>query len=109
MASLLDETAPVSSQVRRLLQAHWREAPDMLRVAGWLACEERTLRRRLTEEQTSFRALKDEIRSEVAIQQLRHTANSISDIAQALGFSDAANFRKAFMRWTGRYPSDYRR
>src|SRR5690606_18598195 len=99
----------VSSQVRQLLRERWRDAPDMPRVAQWLGCEERTLRRRLAEECNSFRALKDEVRREVAIERLQHGGESVNDIALALGFGDAANFRKAFVRWTGRYPSFYRR
>ena len=57
---------------------------------------------------TSFRELLDEIRSQVAMKYLRDTVMTSEDIAVSLGFSDAANFRHAFLRWTGKSPSEFR-
>lgn len=45
----------------------------------------------------------------MAIEYLRHTRMTNEDIASRLGYSDAANFRHAFARWTGKSPSEYRR
>ena len=56
----------------------------------------------------SFRELHDELRTQIALKYLRSTDLANEDIALALGFSDAANFRRAFHRWTGKAPSDIR-
>jgi transcriptional regulator GlxA family with amidase domain len=52
--------------------------------------------------------LRDELRTQLALKYLRSTALANEDIAQALGFSDAANFRRAFHRWTNKAPSEIR-
>jgi AraC-like DNA-binding protein len=68
----------------------------------------RTLRRKLREENATFRKLVDELRMQVAIKYLRPTVMTIEDITYALGFSDAANFRHAFRRWTRSTPLEFR-
>lgn len=69
----------------------------------------RTLRRRLREESTSYRDVIDELRMRVAIKYLRDTQLSIGEIAVSLGFSETANFRHAFRRWTEKAPNEFRR
>ncbi len=69
---------------------------------------ERSLRRRLAEEGVSLSELKDELRLQLAIELLRDTRLTMEDIAESLAFSDAASFRRAFRRWTGEAPQDYR-
>jgi AraC-like DNA-binding protein len=56
----------------------------------------------------SFRKLVDELRMHVALKYLRDSDLTIADIAHSLGFSEAANFRHAFRRWTQRAPLDFR-
>jgi transcriptional regulator GlxA family with amidase domain len=53
--------------------------------------------------------LSDELRVYVALRYLRETTMRMDDIAFALGFSDSANFRHAFRRWTGKAPHEFRR
>ena len=77
-------------------------------VAKQLYMAPRTLRRKLRAENTSFRELMDELKMQVAIKYLRDTDLTIENIADALGFRDAANFRRAFRRWTKRAPHEYR-
>lgn len=77
-------------------------------VARNLNMSARTLRRKLQEENTSFRQLADELRRDLAIRYLRDTDLTVEDIAEALGFSDAANFRHAFRRWTKSAPHEFR-
>ena len=69
---------------------------------------ERTLRRKLREEGTSFRELVDQLRMDMAIKYLRDTDLTVEAISESLGFSDAANFRQAFRRWTNAAPQAYR-
>jgi AraC-like DNA-binding protein len=82
--------------------------PTLARVARLLKTTPRTLRRRLRSEDTSFRQLSNELRIHVAVRYLRETTMTVQDIAFALGFSDAANFRHAFRRQTGRTPNEFR-
>ena len=78
-------------------------------VAERLGMSERTLRRKLEQEGTSFRELIDELRAHAAIKYVRDTDLTIEDVAYALGFIDAAAFRRAFRRWTKSAPHEYRR
>ena len=77
-------------------------------VARNLNMSARTLRRKLREENTSFRQLVDELRQDFALRYLRDTDLTVEDIAETLGFSDAANFRHAFRRWTNASPHEFR-
>ncbi len=69
----------------------------------------RTLERRLAEGGTSYRALRDDARRERAEALLRAGALTVDAVAEALGYSDAANFTRAFRRWTGATPAAWRR
>jgi len=69
---------------------------------------DRSLRRQLREQGISFRGLLDELRMQIALKYLRTTRLANEDIALALGFSDAANFRRAFRRWTNKSSSAIR-
>ena len=69
----------------------------------------RTLIRRLEDNGTSFQAIKDGLRRDIAIRDLQAGRKSIEAIALDVGFSSAANFHRAFQRWTGSTPRSYRR
>lgn len=62
----------------------------------------------LLAESTSYRQLLDGVRHRLATDYLSTTRLNTEDVAASLGFSDAANFRQAFKRWTGRRLSDFR-
>ena len=81
---------------------------SFLQVAQELGMSSRTLRRRLAEAQTSFRQLIDELRRDTALKYLRETEMTVEDVSYALGFSDSANFRHAFRRWTSSTPQAFR-
>ena len=78
-------------------------------IAASLCMTSRTLRRKLDAEGTSYSDLLTSVRKAFAIDYLSTTLLSIKDIAAALGFSEAAGFRHAFKRWTGKPPNEYRR
>ena len=78
-------------------------------TARKLGTTTRTLRRQLQQQGTSFRKLVEELRTQVAVKYLRDTVMTNEDIATAMGFSDPANFRHAFRRWTGKTPAEFRR
>ena len=69
----------------------------------------RTFQRRLEDEGTRFRALLDQTRTERAESLLGDPACSLSEVGYHCGFSEQASFSRAFKRWTGKTPSDYRK
>ena len=68
----------------------------------------RTLQRRLRGENTSHRQILDRVRRERALRLLPRGELSVAQIAEQLGFSEPSAFNRAFRRWTGRAPSDWR-
>jgi AraC-like DNA-binding protein len=97
-----------AGRIRNVLLRDLANQPSLPSVAKLLKTTPRTLRRQLQSQGASFRQLHDEVRVHVALRYLRETAMTIEDVAYALGFSDAANFRHAFRRWTGRTPQEFR-
>jgi AraC-like DNA-binding protein len=108
---LLDEfqlRAGIAGKVRNALLANLAASTNFAAIARYLTMSPRTLRRRLQENDLSYRKLLDELRMHVAIKYLRDTVMTIEDIADALGFSEAAGFRRAFLRWTRCSPQAFR-
>lgn len=99
-------TAPFSEQVRRLLEEHPRQRSRQW-VADELSVSTSTLKRRLLDEGTTFRELRESFMRERAMLRLFDRSMSVSEIATDLGYSDLANFSHAFRRWTGRSPSEF--
>ena len=77
-------------------------------IASELGLSSRTMQRRLLEEGVNFQGLLQTSRQKLADQYIRDENLSISEIAYLLGFSEQANFTRAFKRWTGRSPTQYR-
>ena len=77
-------------------------------VANELNLSERSMQRRLKEHQTTFRYLLDNVREMVAKQYIENPMNRMSDIAFLLGFSEQSAFSRAFKKWTGKSPVEYR-
>jgi AraC-like DNA-binding protein len=98
----------IAGKIRALLLRDIANPPPFAAVAGVLGVNERSLRRQLRQQGFSFRGLLDELRTQIALKYLRTTKLVNEDIAVALGFSDAANFRRAFHRWTNKAPSEIR-
>lgn len=109
LAELNAESASPAARVREHLGLFSGDFPVAADVAAALGTSERTLRRKLGEEGTSFRALLDEIRYAKAQQLLAGTSQSVEAIALQLGYAEAASFIHAFRRWAGEPPAAYRR
>jgi AraC-like DNA-binding protein len=77
-------------------------------VASELNLSERSMQRRLKEHKTTFRYLLDGVREMVAKQYIENPVNRMSDIAFLLGFSEQSAFSRAFKKWTGKSPVEYR-
>jgi AraC-like DNA-binding protein len=98
----------VAGKIRAILLQDIANPPTLDAAAKLLGVSERSLRRQLRQQGFSFRGLRDELRTQIALKYLRSTNLANEDIALALGFSDAANFRRAFHRWTNKAPSEIR-
>ena len=94
---------------RRLRQFLPGEVPDFERLAGELNMTPATMRRRLHEEGESYQSIKDQLRRDLAISYLSHSSRSVMDIALELGFSERSAFHRAFRKWTGASPGEFRR
>lgn len=99
-----------ASRVRRLLRGiPPTEWPDFETVAAQLSSSPPTLRRRLRLDGTSFRAIKDQLRRDMALALLADPAARVADVAADLGFAEPSAFHRAFRKWTGGRPGDYHR
>jgi len=78
-------------------------------VACRLRTSPRTLQRRLGVVGLTYGGVLDQVRCQLAEQMLTNRERKIGDIARALGYSDPGHFTRAFRRWTGRTPMDFRR
>jgi AraC-like DNA-binding protein len=103
-----EPSARVAERVRSLVL----QAPDvpvsLHRAARVVGVSARTLKRLLAAEGTTFSAITEEERREQAMLRLRSSDKPVTEIAESLGFANSANFIRAFRRWTGRTPSQYR-
>lgn len=77
-------------------------------IASYVLCSERTLQRKLAEEGTSVKKLKQEVKFEDAVRFLNDTGMSIEQIAFKLGYEQRSNFGTAFQKWTGYTPAEWR-
>jgi AraC-like DNA-binding protein len=77
-------------------------------IATLLSMHTRTLHRRLTASGTNFRALVEECRYEIARQMLDDTDADVGQVAAMLNYADTSAFARAFRRWSGTTPSDWR-
>ncbi|MEZ5298438.1 MAG: helix-turn-helix domain-containing protein [Ilumatobacteraceae bacterium] len=82
--------------------------PSKSQVARRLGMSERTLHRRLADEGESFQTLVTRARQDAAESLLRSGRHSLVDVAFLTGFSDQTAFTRAFKRWTGLTPSEFR-
>jgi AraC-like DNA-binding protein len=94
---------------RRLRQQLPGAVPDFDALAAELNMTTATMRRRLREEGASYQEIKDQLRRDVAIGYLSHSDRSVMEIALELGFSERSAFHRAFRKWTGASPGEFRR
>lgn len=97
-----------AADIRRTLLEQPGRFPTIEAVAAVLALHPRALRRKLEGEGLTYRHLVAEMRMRLALMYLRGTQMTNEEIAARLDYSDAANFRHAFARWTGKNPSAFR-
>jgi len=98
----------LSERVQQLLLQSSSNFPTAAGVAEQLHMSERTLQRRLGSEGTRYQPLLDEVRYRLAREYLLGTELPVVAVAELLGFSDAANFRRSFKRWSQLTPAQLR-
>jgi AraC-like DNA-binding protein len=103
----LSANTSLSARVRRLFIEQQHGFPSLNATARVLHMTPRTLHRRLLDEGTSYRELLEDVRHTLAIEHLKSGRFSFEEIAFVLGYTDLANFRRAFRRWEKLSPSEY--
>ena len=98
-----------AGQVRRQILCQLGLGATLEETSAALAISPRSLRRRLEEEQTNFRQLVDEERRSLAEQLLKNSQMTLEELAVQLGYLDTASFTRAFRRWHGQSPGQYRK
>ncbi|MGI9263711.1 MAG: AraC family transcriptional regulator, partial [Gammaproteobacteria bacterium] len=99
----------IAGRLRRLLLSETGRLPSLPDAANSFGMSVRTLRRRLATEDTSYRSVLDQVRHDLAVQYLENTSLGVDDIADRLGYGDAAGFCHAFRRWKNDSPGRWRR
>ncbi len=100
----------LTSEINKLLKESMSSGiPSIVQVGEYLGMSARTLKRRLSDRNLSFRELIQKNQQETATQLLTTTSQSIGEIAFLTGFSEQSAFNRAFKRWTGQAPNEYRK
>lgn len=95
----------VTQRVIGYLSSHTIEQAKLVQVADFLNMSERSLRRKLAEEETSFQQIVNDYKKLLAKDFLENTSLTMEEIAEKLGYSDSAGFSNAYKRWYGVAPS----
>ena len=104
-----DYGTSLAGQVRNMIKpGRSEQLPNMDDIATRLSMSPQTVRRRLREEGTSLREIRDEILRDEAIAALARGDETVAALADRLGFSEPSAFTRAFRRWTGSPPGSYR-
>ena len=110
IVAALEENEGLSGNVRRLLAPRMAGGDTRIEaIARELATSARTLQRRLADDGTSYQELLDETRRDAAERFLADSSLSVGEVGHLLGYSEPAAFHRAFKRWRGTTPLDFRR
>ena len=105
----LTALTPLKDQVQQRLETRLNQSSDMATIAQALNLSTRTLIRRLQAEGTTFLQIKDQLRRDISLRQLRESELPVEDIAAQVGFESLTAFHRAFKVWTGSTPLAFRR
>jgi AraC-like DNA-binding protein len=109
VTSRLPEQGMAGRVRRQVLASLQTGEPTVDTVARLLGTTSRTLQRRLHHEGTSFQQVLDEVRREVAVTHMRGRRATIDEVAFLLGFEKPSSFHRAFKRWMGITPGEFRK
>jgi AraC-like DNA-binding protein len=98
------------TECRRVVIDAFRNGdPDIANVSGVLGMSPDMLRQKFKQHGLSFRTFTDELRHDLALSYLDDSTLHLADVTHQLGFSEQSAFQRAFKRWTGKTPGEYRR
>jgi AraC-like DNA-binding protein len=98
-----------ADRVRRVLLSQTPGSVTETEVAQAMFISKRTLARRLEAEKSSYRLIREQLLAQLAASHLGESGLSVEAVASLLGYNDTAAFRKAFRRWYGQAPGEFRR
>ncbi len=104
----LKDQGDITFAIRNMLRVMPGPLPSLEAMAERFCVSSRTLKRRLAEKDTTYREVVESVLKDRAIQLLRYTNQSVSEIAYELGYADLSNFSRAFRKWTGKSASEFR-
>lgn len=104
----LKDQGDITFAIRNMLHVMPGPLPSLEAMAERFCVSSRTLKRRLAEKDTTYREVVESVLKDRAIQLLRYTNQSVSEIAYELGYADLSNFSRAFRKWTGKSASEFR-
>lgn len=107
LAAIVDAGLP--ARVRAAVTARLARGAPLPAVARELRLSTRTLKRKLADRGTTFTAIVDDVRRQRALLLLDDRALGVAEVAAAVGYTELANFTRAFRRWTGTTPGAYRK
>lgn len=107
-SAFLGEADPVLARTRAALQPGRHGYPTPEAIAAQLHLTQRTFRRRLQEQGSSYSQLLEEARRRDAMRLLSTAELEIRQVSEMLGYADPANFTRAFKAWTGSAPREWR-
>lgn len=105
----LKEKVTVKDKIRHELMFVEGDFPTLNKLSRRINMPERTIRRRLTAEGTSFKNILSDVRKQKALELISAGDYSMEKIAEKLGYSEVAGFYHAFKTWTGTTPANYRK
>ncbi|WP_158601540.1 AraC family transcriptional regulator [Zhongshania marina] len=103
------ESESWSSKIQSIIGKNISTAPSFDILAEQLGIHPQTLRRRLADERTTYRNIKNHLRRDVAIYYLAKPGMSLEEASERSGFSETSSFFRAFKNWTGLTPCEYRK
>ncbi|WP_276134474.1 AraC family transcriptional regulator [Polluticoccus soli] len=96
--------------VKNLLVMQFKgQIPTVEEAAEGLGMTVRTLQRKLTEENTSFRTIANEVKKDLALHLMKNPDATVTEVAEVLGYGDLPAFRRAFKTWTNTTPKEVKR
>jgi AraC-like DNA-binding protein len=104
----LEEPEGLKRRIKAIVLGREGGFPRQEVVASELHMTPRTMARYLQRQGTSYQELLDTLRRDLAEEYLKNPGRTIDEVADRLGYSSAANFGRAFKKWTGMPPSEYR-
>lgn len=102
-----DESS-IAERVRGIIRRNLKRTLSLQDIARMLELSPQTLRRRLIEENLGFQEIKDRLRQDVAEHLLKRSHLPLEEIGASLGFAEPSTFHRAFRRWTGFAPGEFR-